>query len=276
MLVPLSTDAPVYHFPWATIALIFANVVCFVLTGMGAFENIEIWQNWALQFGEGLKPHQWLSMNFLHFGFMHLIANMIFLWCFGLVVEGKLGWWRFLLAYLGIGVLGGCLIQVVMLGYEGLSPGAGGASLVVYGLMAMSLVWAPKNEVSCLLVLWIRVFIIEITILKMGVFYIGIDVIFGLIKGFTVGGELGHVIGPILGFALGTFMLRQDWVDCENWDLFAVLKGTYGDTDRFSRSDVKTTATSKQRSGLSKKKKKKVRTKQSKDISINTVRYDDE
>jgi len=28
---------------------------------------------------------------------------MIFLWVFGLVVEGKIGWWRFLACYLGGG-----------------------------------------------------------------------------------------------------------------------------------------------------------------------------
>ena len=57
---------------------------------------------WSL--GDGIHPLQWLTNNFLHAGFFHLAGNMIFLWTFGLVVEGKLGWWAFLLVYLGLGV----------------------------------------------------------------------------------------------------------------------------------------------------------------------------
>ncbi|MCH7591138.1 rhomboid family intramembrane serine protease, partial [PVC group bacterium] len=41
--------------------------------------------------------------NFVHFGEAHLVANMFFLWVFGLVVEGKTGWWKYLLIYFGIG-----------------------------------------------------------------------------------------------------------------------------------------------------------------------------
>jgi len=32
---------------------------------------------------------------------------MFFLWAFGIVVEGKLGWWKFLCVYLSIGILAG-------------------------------------------------------------------------------------------------------------------------------------------------------------------------
>jgi hypothetical protein len=35
MLFPTGTDAPIYHFPVATIGLIAANVVCFCITGFG-------------------------------------------------------------------------------------------------------------------------------------------------------------------------------------------------------------------------------------------------
>ena len=275
VIIPLSTDAPVYHFPWATIFLIVANWICFVITGTGSIDNLEMWENWALQYGEGLKPHQWLSMNFLHFGFMHIIFNMVFLWCFGLVVEGKLGWWRFLLVYSGIGVVAGFLLQVAMLGYDGLSLGAGGASLCVYGLMAISLVWAPKNEVSCFVFIWVRAFLVDVTIMKMAVFYIGVDFFFGFMSGFEMSSEVLHVTGAVLGFAVGTLFLYQNWVDCENWDLFAVMNGTYGSMDRFQRSHLGNNPANQQKSGLSKKKKRKVKTKKS-NVSVRTVKFDDD
>ena len=113
MLLPIGTDAPVYHFPWMTIVLIVGNVFSFVLTGSGSRTD-----GWLLQFGNGLHPVEWLAWNFLHFGFMHLLGNMFFLWAFGLVVEGKIGWWKYLLVYLGVGIVGGFVVQLIMLGTD--------------------------------------------------------------------------------------------------------------------------------------------------------------
>ena len=50
--------------------------------------------------GDGIHPLQWLTNIFLHAGFFHLVGNMIFLWTFGFVVEGKLGWLPFTALYL--------------------------------------------------------------------------------------------------------------------------------------------------------------------------------
>ena len=123
MIIPYSTDAPIYHFPWMTIALIVVNCLTFAITGMG--HNNE---GWLLQYGNGLHPLEWVAYNFLHFGLGHLIGNMFFLWAFGIVVEGKLGWWKFLGVYLSIGILGGFLIQVTMLGYKFCRAGSTGHS----------------------------------------------------------------------------------------------------------------------------------------------------
>ncbi len=95
IVIPLNTDAPIYHWPWMALVLIAANVATFFLTGGGRETD-----GWLLQFGHSLHPIEWVAYNFLHFGWLHLIGNMGFLWGFGLIVEGKLGWWRFLLLYL--------------------------------------------------------------------------------------------------------------------------------------------------------------------------------
>ena len=39
---------------------------------------------------------------------------------------------------------------------------------------------------------------------------------------------LDHTFGAILGFAGGDAMLKLGWVDCENWDIFAVMEGRAG------------------------------------------------
>ena len=138
MLLPWNTDAPIYHFPWATIGLIAVNTLVFFAT----LEAPDA-EQWCLAYGDGLQPIQWITSNFMHSGFMHLVGNMIFLWGFGLVIEGKLGWWRFLLVYLGIGAIECAAEQMAMqdrIGY------AMGASSIIYGLLAMSVVWAPQEN----------------------------------------------------------------------------------------------------------------------------------
>ena len=138
MLIPWNTDAPLYHGPWATIALIVVNALVFGLCEAAGYEGVE---DWILVYGDGLHPLQWLTSNFIHGDFFHLLGNMFCLWGFGLVIEGKTGWLSFLGIYLGLGVVECGMEQALTLNLDG---GASfGASAVIYGLIAMALVWAP-------------------------------------------------------------------------------------------------------------------------------------
>ncbi len=226
MFLPVGTDAPIYHRPFATVGLIVANVVTFVLTRGGTAE-----EGWLLTFGQGLHPPEWVASAFLHFGIFHLLGNMVFLWTFGLIVEGKLGWWRFLTLYLSLCAMDGAVTQTLMLGYDGIIPGAGGASGVIYALMAMALVWAPKNCIDVVMVfgfgVWMRVISFDVTILMFALFYIGLDVLFAMLAGFSMGTPLLHVLGAVVGFPVGVFLLLRKQVDCEGWDLFSVWQGKH-------------------------------------------------
>lgn len=127
MLIPYSTDAPLYHLPIATVALLVVNVVAFVpVATLGAADFEQHIVPWMLSHGDGLHPLQWIASNFIHGGVLHLLGNMFSLWAFGLVVEGKIGWWRFLLAYFGIGFVQCALEQTIALGASG--GGSFGAS----------------------------------------------------------------------------------------------------------------------------------------------------
>lgn len=225
IIIPLNTDAPIYHFPWMTLVLIATNAVAFFRTGFGSES-----QGWILQFGHGLHPVEWVAYNFLHFGWLHLIGNMVFLWGFGLIVEGKLGWWRFLLVYLAIGVLGGAFIQTLTLARaeELAGSGGGGSSLVVYGLMALCMIWAPKNELDVFLFFGIRAMTVEISNLVFGIWYIVEQLFCAWLSGFSIGSEVGHLVGAFWGAGIGVAMLKLGWVDCENWDLFALWGGRLG------------------------------------------------
>ncbi len=281
MMIPLSTDAPVYHYPVVSIVLIVVNVFAFLMTGWG--DDHGALMTWGLVHGDGLHPIQWVTNNFIHGGFFHLIGNMIFLWGFGLVVEGKLGWWRFLLVYMGIGIAQGALLQTVMLGYDteqakverlerfglvdveaeklqfaeelreegltdeeieeelsnfdrtfladmGIPEGSVsfGASTAIFGLLAMSLVWAPKNEVNVLWLIGYRAVTFEMTILCFAALFIGEDLLLATFLGFEMSTSTLHATGAILGGIVGVALFKMKMVDCEDWDIFAVWSGNYG------------------------------------------------
>ena len=222
---PFNTDAPLYHPPRATIGLIVVNLITFILTGGGLAT-----ENWILTFGEGFHPLEWISSNFVHFGFAHLIGNMIFLWSYGLVIEGKLGSLRFLGLYFALCVLDGFLAQLFMF-WAVDHPGALGASGVIFALMAMALLWAPKNNFMLAylywLLLWVRFGVWEVAIQWFSLFYLITNLIGAWLIDFEMSTPVLHLIGAVIGFPVGYLFLRQGWVDCENWDLFSVWQGKH-------------------------------------------------
>jgi membrane associated rhomboid family serine protease len=220
MLIPWNTDAPIYHFPYATIGLIVVNTLAF-----GAELAAEDPEPWMLAFGDGLHPTQWITNVFMHADPLHLLGNMIFLWAFGLVIEGKLGWWRFLLVYLGLGAFESAVSQIGMLGGEGVALGASGA---IYGLLAMALVWAPRNSMNCIALFGVRPFHFEFPILGFVTLYVGWEVFSAWMGDFQISSAMLHLAGAVPGFVVAAVMLKLGIVDCENWDVFAVLTGREG------------------------------------------------
>ncbi|MBL8808972.1 MAG: rhomboid family intramembrane serine protease [Planctomycetaceae bacterium] len=293
MFVPINTDAPLYHFPYATIGLIVANVVCFVVTGFVMDADFQSY--WLLEYGNGINPFEWFTAAFAHSGWGHLIGNMFFLWGFGLVVEGKLGWARFLKLYFFLILCWGGMVDVLTLhrtqGFilselgcqdrdefqrklvagdedlsmrvnqqglyiplheikeeelspeeyqalgtailEGLQGRCLGASGVIFGLLAISLVWAPKNEMHVVGFLFLRVFSFDITIMSYALWYLGLNILTWVLAP-SMGTSGLHLVGAVAGLAVGIYMLKKNRVDCENWDLFSVLSGKYG---RFAEED---------------------------------------
>lgn len=221
MLFPYSTDAPIYHWPYTTVGLIAINVLvfCFVLT------NPEQALPLVLIYGDGLHPTQWFTSNFVHAGIPHLAGNMISLWAFGLIVEGKMGWYKTLALFLGIGAVQCVVEQLLMLG----SPGGGsyGASAIIFGFMAISLVWAPENEIYCMFIYGFRVAQFEVKVMTMVGLMVVLQLVIVFFTGMTITSEMLHLIGAALGFAIGIVILKARWVECENWDVFSVVAGRH-------------------------------------------------
>jgi membrane associated rhomboid family serine protease len=239
MLIPWASDAPLYHRPIGTIVLIALSVALFVLFPARDYES------WTLVLGGDIHPLQWLTNLFMHAGWGHLIGNMIFLWTFGIIVEGKLGWWAFTLVYLGLGAIESAGMQLLVHSEEPIFMV--GASAIILGLLAMCLVWAPRNDVLC--IAWFRFApaVFELSILWFVGFYIIWDIVTASLKGIVMANlldhssgaivalALDHSSGAILGFVLAIVLLKLDLVDCEDWDLFAVLQGRQGKSRRNAR-----------------------------------------
>lgn len=227
MLIPYNTDAPVYHFPSATVGLIVTNFITFAITRGGSPES---YSTWILSYGDGLNPLEWISSLFFHMGWVHLLGNMTFLWVFGLVVEGKVGWRRFLAIYLGTGIAQNLLQQIAMEFIPTNAPGSAGASGAIFGLLAISMIWAPRNDIQCYVVALLRIFDIEIAIVTMCVMFVLLQILIAMSSGLAISSGILHLVGIVMGAILGAVMVKRDLVDCENWDLFSVLHGRHRST----------------------------------------------
>ena len=247
--IPYGTDTAIYYWPYATIALIVINVIAFPVQFAIPSAPVEIeaeneldevnqfdleslikeasmaeepgWMRFALSHGDGLHPIQWVTSNFIHGGLFHLIGNMIFLWAFGLVVEGKIGPVLFPMMYLAIGVAQCAAEQVLFL--DSAYGHSFGASAAIYGVLAASMLFAPKDNLMCLFWIFRFVFFFMVPILIFGLFYVLWDFGISLFSGFGISSALLHVMGAGVGFAFAVILLNTGVVKTDNEDLFALL-----------------------------------------------------
>ena len=233
--LPLGTDAPIYHRPWVTWGLIAAYALVFLATwplaeklGLPDFETTGM--RFGVEVGDGLHPMQWLTYHFLHLGWAHFIGNMVFLWSFGLVVEGKIGNLRFAAVYFAVQALGAAIVQTAFLG-DGYNFVVG-ASLGITGLMAACLIWAPKNELYVGYMYWLlfraRAGVAEMTLQTFLTLYLMIDVVIVAFMPTVLTSAMLHVCGLVLGLIYAIVAVKRDWVDCERWDIFSVIAGKHG------------------------------------------------
>jgi membrane associated rhomboid family serine protease len=228
LIVPYSTDAPIYHYPKATLGLIAVNVAIHSLWWFGPEEVLV---PYAMRIGEGLHPFQWLSHNFIHIDVIHLIGNMVFLWSYGIIVEGKIGWLAFIPTYLGIGTLHGAAIQFAYLHAE--KPNyVLGASAIIFGLLAIAMIWAPVNDLSCfyLIIVFFRIFsnTFEAPIWVFALLQLFLEgmsmVLTFMVYSDPMSSAFLHISGAFWGLIFGIALVKLRWVDCEGFDVFSLRK----------------------------------------------------
>lgn len=205
--------------PYMTFALIIANCAIFMawqaipLYRAETIPELQPYVDQIWTFGyrgvfmrEGLSVGAFVTFTsmFMHADFFHLFGNMIYLWTFGRRVEDACGHWRFLLYYLGAGMVAGIGAELInrdlpMIGASGAIAGVMGAYLVMFpGAMVRTLVFV--------------VFFVTVIHLP-AIILIGLWFLLQLYQGITsVGMDVGtafwaHVGGLVVG-ALLTLLIR--------------------------------------------------------------------
>jgi len=222
VILPYRSDAPIYHGPWGTLGLIAANVLVYVLVAFTGTISDQAYLDWWILNYDDFNPVTLLTSAFAHAGFWHLFGNMIFLWAFGLIIEGKLGWKRYLPLYLGLCIVPNIIEALIMVPFSG-GGGSLGASTAISGLVAMALLWAPRNEMD--VIIWfIFVIHVELAVYTVAGFFIVWDLLGALLLGFAMSTSVLHLLGVVVGLPLGVLFLKKGWVDCEGWDLLTIRK----------------------------------------------------
>ena len=133
---------------------------------------------------------QIFTAMFVHFGFLHIIFNMLALYYFGRLNENYFSTRNYLTIYFGSGLLGN-VVSLFLLPAATLSGGASGA---IFGLLGSYVAIARKTRQMGMALLYA----LTLLVLNSGVGFNGLDV-----------NNFAHVFGFVGGLVLGLILSRS-------------------------------------------------------------------
>lgn len=183
--------------PYITILLTIANVIVFLLlTLKGMTEDPGFMLNHGAMYVpyivENEEYYRIFTSMFLHFGFDHLMNNMIVLVVIGSNLEIEIGRMKYLIIYFASGICGNILSAIwdIRIGSYAVSAGASGA---IFGLIGALLYVVIRNRGRIG------------TISGRGIIFM---IVVSLYYGFTSGGvdNAAHIGGLLSGFILAVLL----------------------------------------------------------------------
>ncbi len=180
-----------------TIFLIAANVIVFIILSiLGQTENAQFMLDHGAMYVpyvvERNEYYRLFTSMFLHFGFEHLMNNMIMLGVIGWSLEREIGSIRFMIIYLGSGLCGNIVSAVVSIYQQDFAVSAG-ASGAIFGIMGAMLYVAIRNRGRVGDMSGVGLLVMVVLSLYYGFIGAGID-------------NLAHIGGLISGFLLGVLL----------------------------------------------------------------------
>lgn len=188
-MIPVKDNIPLDRFPIATVALILANIVVFVVAGGSGPHGVTV----GTVFGS----------LFVHSSVVQLIGNVWFLWLFGTNVEDSMGPVRFLGFYLAGGLVAlGVVLAIDPSASEPTVGAAGAVAAVIGGYVLLY----PQARMLALVVIIFFFGVFEIPTLVMLAAWIVMQ------AGFAAAGLIGDgafaYLSYIGGFAFGLAVIR--------------------------------------------------------------------
>ncbi len=198
------------HFPRITPVvkwLLIINVVVYFMQILGGNTLLTLWFSvYPASWLKTLQVWRLVSYQFLHGDMLHLLFNMLGLFFLGPTLERHWGSKKFLVFYLGCGIVGGLLYPALlamriilphpMLGVLPLI----GASGAILGMLAACAILFPH------FVVFIIVFPVPIRVAAIICLFIATVIILG--KGSNAGGEAAHLGGMAAG---AIYVVSQSW-----------------------------------------------------------------
>lgn len=218
MFFPIRTDRRLKSTPWVNYALIAANLLIFAITSGGPNLSREVQAQVFHYFlyPEGGSLVQYLTYQFLHNDWLHLLGNMLFLYIFGNGVEDRLGKVGYLFFYLAGGVVAG-LGHVLwsnnpVLGASGSVAAVTGAYLALFPLSNVTIVY------------WFIVIgAFEVSSMVLILFRVAQDILFEF-SGVGNVAYVAHLAGYAFGFAVCMLLLLGRVLDREPYDMLALIE----------------------------------------------------
>ncbi len=222
MFIPLKDLNPSRTYPFVNVTLILANITAFIYElGLEAtlprraYEALLLsYSTVPARFPSFLSGHASFEVSFsplvtsmfLHYDFLHIAGNMLFLWIFGDNVEDFFGHIAYLFFYLVCGVGAGLLHVLFNLHSSIPAVGASGA---ISGVMGAYILLHPRARILTL------VFIFPLPV--PAVIFLGLWYVIQFVSGLNAlgGGASGgvawwaHIGGFLLGMLLTTLARRR-------------------------------------------------------------------
>lgn len=185
--------------PVITVGFVAINVIVYLL--------LEIWgdtndSEYMMHMGAVWPPdildgEYWrlVTATFMHFGFEHILNNMLILACAGPILEGALGHVKYFFLYLLAGV-GGSTLSCLQMLWSGDYAVAAGASGAIFGIIG-ALFWIVVRNKGRY----------ETLTGKGLLFMIVISLYYGVSSGEV--DNWGHLGGLFMGFLLGIILYRK-------------------------------------------------------------------
>lgn len=185
--------------PFITISLVVINIVVFlIMEMMGDTEDSAFMMKKGAVWPPYILDGQYwrlFTATFMHFGFEHIMNNMLVLACSGPILENAMGHCQYVVLYLFAGIGGSALSFLQML-HSGKYAVAAGASGAIFGIIG-ALLWIVIRHKGRY----------ETLTGKGLLFMIVISLYYGISSGEV--DNWGHIGGLVMGFVLSVIFYRK-------------------------------------------------------------------